>query len=85
MNDMSNRTIIYEDEEFDLELYQLYKDISSKHPVEIEEFRVRLHAEIDSNRNQLKDVCKMHKFIDLLMDTCIKTAQYREQPLSAAM
>ncbi len=65
--------------EFNSGMYELFEDLSSEPLKSIEGFREHVHEEIDAIGGKAKDVKKMHAFIDLLADACVKVAMRREK------
>ncbi len=80
MKGMAIKKMRYEGEEVEFYsgMYEIFEDLSSKPPKRIEGFRARMHKEIDAVESKAKDAKKMHAFIDLLVDACIKAAILRE-------
>ncbi len=81
MNEMSRINTIHQSDELekDLMVYRLYRDLAAMPSKKIEGFREKAHVEIEANKDQIGDTGVMHNFIDVLIDTCIKTAKSREK------
>lgn len=65
--------------EFNSDMYEIFEELSSETPERIEGFRVRVHEEIDVIGSKAKDIWRMHAFIDLLADACIRAAAFKEK------
>lgn len=70
--------------ETDSLLFRMYREISGKSLDQIEGLRIKVHAEIDVQKDQFNEPDEIHTLMDLLFDACHATAAERQEKEGAA-